>query len=123
MSLRWALLQLITCFDVVFSFICQVASRPVDNEVTFAVFESICHLLLTVSPLKGRGNPIKCLAQGHNKRTCRPISTNPTLFYAERHAGSCEYQFLNSFDSAKKSNLGLQTSGLEPYAGTNVNQA
>jgi len=26
-------------------------------------------------PLKGRGNLVKCLAQGHNKRTCRPIFT------------------------------------------------
>jgi len=25
--------------------------------------------LLSVQPLKGRGNPVKCLAQGHNKRT------------------------------------------------------
>jgi len=24
---------------------------------------------------KGRGNPIKCLAQGHNKQTCQLIST------------------------------------------------
>jgi len=23
----------------------------------------------------GRGNPVKRLAQGHNKQTCRPIST------------------------------------------------
>jgi len=27
------------------------------------------------SDLFGRGNPVKCLAQGHNKRTCQPIST------------------------------------------------
>jgi len=31
-------------------------------------------------------NPVKCLAQGRNKRTCRPISTL-TLFNAERQAG------------------------------------
>jgi len=34
-----------------------------------------CHLLLAVEPLKGRGNPIKCLAQGHNGRNYRPIFT------------------------------------------------
>jgi len=45
--------------------------RPGNSEGTFLVFESSCHLLL---PVKGRRNPIKCLAQGHNKRTCRPIS-------------------------------------------------
>jgi len=36
--------------------------------------------------LKGRGNPVKYLAQGHNKRTCRPIFTL-SLFNAERQAG------------------------------------
>jgi len=30
---------------------------------------------LPVQPLKGRGIPIKCLDQGHNKQTCRPILT------------------------------------------------
>jgi len=48
--------------------------RPGDNDVTFPVFESSCHLLLSVLPLKGRGNPVKCLAQGYNKRPYRHIS-------------------------------------------------
>jgi len=39
--------------------------------VTFAGFESSCHLLLAVSLLKGRGNLVKCLVQVLNKRTCR----------------------------------------------------
>jgi len=35
---------------------------------------------------KGRWNSVKCLAQRHNKRTCRP--TFPlSLFYAERQVG------------------------------------
>jgi len=34
----------------------------------------------------GKGNPVKCLAQEHNKRTCRPISTL-ILLNAERQAG------------------------------------
>jgi len=46
--------------------------RPGDSKVTVSVFESSCHSSL---PLKCRGNPAKCLAQGHNKWTCRPIST------------------------------------------------
>jgi len=46
--------------------------RSGDSEGTFSVFESSCHLLL---PVKSRGNPVKCLAQGQNKRTCRPIFT------------------------------------------------
>jgi len=37
--------------------------RPGDSEVAFAVFESSCHLLLSVYPLKGRIYPVKCLAQ------------------------------------------------------------
>jgi len=37
--------------------------RPGDSEVTFSVFES--------KPLKDIGNPVKCLAQRHNKRTYR----------------------------------------------------
>jgi len=39
-----------------------------------------------LKPLKGRGNPVKCLAQGHDKRTCRPAFTL-SLFNAERQAG------------------------------------
>jgi len=31
-------------------------------------------------------NPVKCLAPGHNKRTCQPISTL-TLLNAKRQAG------------------------------------
>jgi len=42
--------------------------RPEDSEVTFSVY------------------PVKCLAQGHNKRTCRPIFIL-TLLNAERQAG------------------------------------
>jgi len=56
------------------------------SEGTFSVFESICHLLLTVYSLIGKGKPVKCLAQRHNKRTCRLIFTL-SLFYAERQAG------------------------------------
>jgi len=42
-------------------------SGPGDSEGNFSVIESSCYLLLTVEPLKGRGNSVKCLAQGHNK--------------------------------------------------------
>jgi len=50
--------------------------RPGDSEVAFSAIESS----------KGRSNSVKCLAQGHNKRTCRPISTL-TVLNAERQAG------------------------------------
>jgi len=52
-------------------------TQPEDSEVTFSVFKSSCHLLL-----KGEAI-LKCLAQGHNKRTCQPIFTL-TLLNAER---------------------------------------
>jgi len=35
--------------------------QPVDSEVTVLVFESSCHLLLPIEPLKGRGNPVSAL--------------------------------------------------------------
>jgi len=45
------------------------------------------HLFVKVcQPLKGKGNSVKFLAEGHNKRTCQPISIL-TLFNAERQAG------------------------------------
>ena len=38
---------------------------------------------------------VKCLSQGHNKRTCRLY--HHTILYAERQAGSCEYKFSKVF--------------------------
>jgi len=49
------------------------------------------------------GNPVKCLAQGHNKRTCRLISTL-TLLIADVKQGSCEYQLLKSFGVTRPGN-------------------
>jgi len=50
----------------VFSHLFIKLPRPGDSEVTLAVFKSSYHLLLPVKPLKGRGNLVECLAQGHN---------------------------------------------------------
>jgi len=59
---------------------------------------------------KGRSNPVKCLAQEHNKRTCQPIFTL-TLLYAEHQAWKLWIPTFKVFwfDSARKSNLGLPT--------------
>jgi len=46
-----------------------------DSEETFSIFKSSCHLLLPVKPLIGSGNPVKCFAQGCNKRICWSIPT------------------------------------------------
>jgi len=66
--------------------------QPGDNEVTFAIFEPSCHLLL---PLKARGNSVKSLAQGNNKITCRFMFTL-SLFNVERQAGKLRIPCLTS---------------------------
>jgi len=60
--------------------------QPGNSEVgTFSVFESNRHLFLSDYLLIGRGNPVKCLAQRHNKWTCRLVFI--LSLYAERQAG------------------------------------
>ena len=39
------------------------------------------------------GNPVKCLFQGHSKRTCRLLHTVTLMLNVKQ--GSCEYQFLS----------------------------
>jgi len=84
-------------------------SRYLDQETanlskgTFSVFKSNCHLLLPVYPLKGTGNPIECLVQKHNKRTCRPIFTLSS-FMLNVKQGSREYQHLVSFGLTRSRN-------------------
>jgi len=71
------------------------------RDSDFSVFESNSHLLLPVYPLIGRGYPVKCLAQRHNKRS----------FMLNVKQESCEYQVFKVFwsDSARESNRGLPT--------------
>jgi len=59
--------------------------RPGDNEGTFSASNQAATCYYQ-SKFKGRGNPVKCFAQGHKKQTCRPIFTLSLLF-AERQAG------------------------------------
>jgi len=91
-------------------------SRYVDQETanlsegTFSVFESNCHLLLPVYSLIGRGNPVKCLDQRHNKRTFRPIF-RLSFFYVERQARKLRIPTFKVFwcDSTRESNPDLPT--------------
>ena len=54
------------------------------------------------------GRPVKCLAQGHNKRTCRLVLHNlPEMPSAKQ--GSCGYHFLKSFGMTRQ---GKWTPGL-----------
>ena len=47
------------------------------------------------------GRPVKCLAQGHNKRTCRLVLHNlPEMPSAKQ--GSCGYHFLKSFGMTRQ---------------------
>jgi len=56
-----------------FGLVFTVAPLPPGN---FSADALGCHLLLPVyKPLKGRGNPVKCLAQGYNMRTCQIFFT------------------------------------------------
>jgi len=52
--------------------------------LTFSVFELSCHLLLSVSSLKGKGNPVTCLAQRHTSELAGLSSQFPFGFNAER---------------------------------------
>jgi len=85
-SMKCLCLNKIFIYCTVCSLARLFAKLPWPGEAIFAIFESSCHLLLTVEPLKVRGNLVKCLAQGPNKRTSRPIFTL-SLFNAERQAG------------------------------------
>jgi len=64
-------------------------SRPIDQETAKWSFRSssqaaTCYYMSNYS--KVGAIPFKCFVQGHNKRTCWPISTL-TVLNAERHAG------------------------------------
>jgi len=85
-----------------YSFICQGTSTKRQRSNLFDL-ESNCPLLLPVYPLIGRGNPVKCLAERYDKRTCRRMFTL-SVCYAERQAGSCEYQLLKSFGLTRPGN-------------------
>jgi len=59
-----------------YSFICQGTSTRRQRRDLFGLPSSqavTCFYQSNYS--KGRGNPVKCLDQGHNKRTCRLIFT------------------------------------------------
>jgi len=56
----------ITCGWYLLIHLERYLTRPEDSEGNF----SICY-----QPHKGRSNPVKCLAQGRNKRTCQLIFT------------------------------------------------
>jgi len=49
----------------------ESSSHAVDRESSSHA--ATCYLL-PVLQYKGRSNPFKCLAQGHNNRICRPFS-------------------------------------------------
>jgi len=58
----------------------ETAKRPLRSSSQAIT----CYYLSNRSKVE---TPVKCLAQGHNKRTCRPIFTL-SLFDAERQAGT-----------------------------------
>jgi len=56
-------------------FICQGTSTKRQWRVLFGLRVKLPPVTIPVLPFKGRDNLIKCLVWGHNKRSCRPIST------------------------------------------------
>jgi len=70
-----------------YSFICQGASTRRWRSDLFGLQIKLTPVTTSLTTQRYcRGNSIKCLAQGHNKRSCRPISTLIFL-NAERQAG------------------------------------
>jgi len=69
-------------------------SRPGDRKGTFSVFELSFHLLLLVRQLKGRDNPVKCLA---HSTTSELAGLYYPFFMLNVKQRSCEYQLLKSF--------------------------
>jgi len=69
----------------------------------------LCGFRVKLSPVTNslatqrRGNPVKCLAQGHNKRTCQPTSRYFFLFLIVKQ-GICEYQLLKYFGLTRPGN-------------------
>jgi len=59
--------------EFIMQFVCLFAKlpRPGDSKVTFAIFESSCHMLSPVYPLKGKDNLVNYLV---NKVTTSELS-------------------------------------------------
>jgi len=97
-------------FNAVCSFICQVFSIRRQRRDLFGLRVKLPPVITSLTKLKGKGNLVKCLAQGHNKRTYRPILTL-SPFNAKRLAGKLWIPTFTVFwsDSARESNLGLPT--------------
>jgi len=55
--------------------ICQGISTRRQRSDLFGHRVKLPPVTISLTTQKGKGNPVKCFAQGHNKRTCRPIST------------------------------------------------
>jgi len=61
--------------------------RPGDSEVTFSVRVKLPPVTIYLN-IKGRGDPVKCLLHGHNKRPCRLYLHTITLLLDVKQ-GSC----------------------------------
>jgi len=81
-----------------YSFICQGTSTRRQWR-TFSSFKANCHLLLPVLPLKGRGNPVKCLA---TQETCL-LGFRIISFNAKRQAEKLWIPSSKCFDSTRES--------------------
>ena len=105
------------CFVFVFRFICHIyppftrkrivslyLGREVRTRLGVAFFEVYGSPVFHVKV----GHPVKCLAQGRNKRTCRLVLHNLSKIPNAKQ-GSCGYHFLKSFGMT-------QQGGMNPWS-------
>jgi len=78
------------------SFISQGTSSRRQRRDLFGLQVKLPPVTTSLTTQRYRGNPVKCLAQGYNKRTFRPIFTHPFIILNVKQ-GSCEYQLLKCF--------------------------
>jgi len=75
-----------------YSFICQGTSTGRQQSDLFALCVKLSPVTTSLI-LEGRGNPVKCLAQRHNKRTYRPVFTLSLIMLNAKHGSYINTNF------------------------------
>jgi len=70
--------RFLTARFIVLAHLFVKVSRPGDSEETFSAFETSCHCT-TIHYSNSEVNPVKCLAQKHNKRLPACSRTIPLM--------------------------------------------
>jgi len=75
-----------------YSFICQGTSIRRQQRDSFGGIKLSFVTYQFNHSNKGRGNSVKCLAQGYNRRICRPTYTHIPFFMLNVKQGSCAHR-------------------------------